>query len=518
MPTLHEVIPREYRDSVALMQLSAALAKRPGITQAAAVMGTENNLGLLRQAGIAIGELQVGPNDLLIVVQGDADALPPAIEDARARLSASAPPRSSGAARETGARSIVMALGAHPDAHLAIVSTPGEYATAEALKALNLGLDVMLFSNNVSVADEVMLKRTAREKGLIVMGPDCGTAIINGIPLAFANVVRRGSIGLVSASGTGLQEVTVLIDRLGAGVSQAIGTGGNDLSAEVGGISMLTGLDYLIDDRSTDVIVLISKPPAKAIAETILAKARSGGKPVVIAFMGADPRAFSGGNLHGVKTLEDAARTAVALSQGGAPEVGGASAALLPAALPRFATGQTCLRALFSGGTFALQATMLLQETLEVHSNTKVGRSLPLHDPFKSEGHTIIDLGAETLTRGRPHPMIDYRLRAERIVQEARDPETAVLLLDVVLGFGSHADPAAELVPALATARTIAEQNGRAIICIGHICGTDGDPQNLASQARALADGGMILAESSAQAVRIAGKIIDALDARGGRA
>ncbi|MCC6777149.1 MAG: acyl-CoA synthetase FdrA [Hyphomicrobiales bacterium] len=517
MPTLHEVIPREYRDSVALMQLSAALAKRPGIAQAAAVMGTENNLGLLRQAGIALPELQVGPNDLLIVVQGDADALQGAIEEARARLSESAPQRVSDAARETAAHSIMMTLGARPDAHLAIVSTPGEYATAEALKALNLGLDVMLFSNNVSVGDEVMLKRTAREKGLIVMGPDCGTAIINGIPLAFANVVRRGSIGLVSASGTGLQEVTVLIDRLGAGISQAIGTGGNDLSAEVGGISMLAGLDCLIDDHSTDVIVLISKPPAKAIAETILAKARSTGKPVVIAFMGADPRGLSGRNLHGVRTLEDAARLAVALSRGCTSEAGDETVTL-PAALPRFATGQKCLRALFSGGTFALQATILLQETLDVHSNTTVGRSLPLHDPFRSAGHTVVDLGADALTRGRPHPMIDYRLRAERIVQEARDPETAVLLLDVVLGFGSHADPAAELVPALATARTIAEQNGRALICIGHICGTDGDPQGRASQARALADAGMILAESSAQAVRIAGKIIEALDARGGRA
>ncbi len=228
MAMRHEVISREYRDSVALMQLSAALAKMPGIGQASAVMGTENNLSLLRQAGMDIGPVAVSPNDLLIVVQGDDDALEAAIAAAKKQLSAQEQPVDQGGTRAMPPRSIAMALAAHADANLAMISTPGEYATAEALKALNLGLNVMLFSNNVSVPDEAMLKRTARDKGLIVMGPDCGTAIINGIPLAFANVVRRGAIGVVGASGTGLQEVTVLVDRLGGGISQAIGTGGHD--------------------------------------------------------------------------------------------------------------------------------------------------------------------------------------------------------------------------------------------------------------------------------------------------
>src|SRR5215813_11157689 len=215
MPTLHKVIPKEYRDSVALMQLSAALAKLPGITQASAVMATENNLELLRQAGMEIGALSAGPSDLLIVVQGDAPALQGALDEAHTRLSAQGQPEMSGAAAKVAPRSIVMARTENDNASLAMISTPGEYAAAEALKALNLGLNVMLFSNNVSVPEEVMLKRVARDKGLIVMGPDCGTAIINGIPLAFANVVKRGPIGAVGASGTGLQEVTVLIDRLG---------------------------------------------------------------------------------------------------------------------------------------------------------------------------------------------------------------------------------------------------------------------------------------------------------------
>lgn len=512
MAVMHQVIPREYRDSVALMQLSAALAKLPGIVQASAVMGTENNLGLLRQAGMDIGDVAVGPSDLLIVVQGDESALKPALEEATARLARQGGD-AGGEVKAVAPHSIAMALSVAPSARIAMISTPGEYATAEALKALNMGLNVMLFSNNVSVPDEAMLKRVARDRGLIVMGPDCGTAIINGIPLAFANVVKRGPIGAVGASGTGLQEVTVLVDRLGSGISQAIGTGGHDLSHEVGGISMLTGLQALTDDPDTKVIVLISKPPAPDIAERILDSARKAGKPVVIIFLGEAAAGRSTGNIIFADTLEDAARTAVALAEGRTPPAP-SGAPSLPTGIPKLAAGQKYLRGLFSGGTFCFQATMLLQQTMAIHSNSSVGESLPLADLFHSEGNTVVDLGEDVFTRGRPHPMIDYRLRTERLLQEASDPAMAVLLIDVVLGYGSNLDPASELVPALREARKIAEGAGRSFICVGHVCGTTGDPQGLAGQEKALREAGMILADSNAQAVRLA----QAIAARAGEA
>jgi FdrA protein len=507
MSTAHRVIPREYRDSVALMQLSAALTKLPGVKQASAIMGTDNNLDLLRQAGMDIGEVAVGPSDLLIVVQGDDGVLDRTLDAAQERLSAQAQNVDTGGLQQIAPHSIAMALAEHTDANLALISTPGEYATAEALKALNLGLNVMLFSNNVSVPDEAMLKRVARDKELIVMGPDCGTAIINGMPLAFANIVKRGPVGAVAASGTGLQEVTVLVDRLGCGISQAVGTGGHDLSVEVGGISMLTGLKYLTDDPMTQVIALISKPPAKQIADEILAQARSCGKPVVVVFLGADSQSLTNGNIHGARTLEDAARAAVALAQGREPDAAIEDVSVAPT-IPNLVPGQKYIRGLFSGGTFCFQAATLLQETIAIHSNVSVGRSLPLTNMWKSEGHTVVDLGDDMFTRGRPHPMIDYRLRTERIVQEASDPETAVVLLDVVLGFGSNANPAGELVPALKAAHEIAESNGRAFISVGHICGTHRDPQGLVMQAEALTAAGMILADNNAQAVRLARNIV----------
>jgi len=394
-------------------------------------------------------------------------------------------------------------------ADIALISTPGEYAAAEALKALNLGLSVMLFSDNVSEPDELRLKRAADEKDLIVMGPDCGTAIINGLPLGFANVVRRGPIGVVGASGTGMQEVTVLIDRLGSGVSQAIGTGGRDLHSAIGGISMSKGLRDLAADPITRVIVLISKPPAADVAERILDAARRVGKPVVVNFLGADPRKISGGSVHGARTLEDAARAAVDIARGELPRQSYGNVPPSLVGLPPLGAGQRYIRGLYTGGTFCYEAALLLDERLaDVYTNTPVCAEGQLEDVGRSHHHTLIDLGDDVFTRGRPHPMIDFRLRNERIVKEAEDAETAVILLDVVLGYGSNTDPAGELIPALQRAREIAAEQRRNLAFVGHVCGTEGDPQGLDLQISALSQAGMVLTQSNAQAVRLAASMV----------
>jgi len=389
-------------------------------------------------------------------------------------------------------------------ANLALISTPGEYAAAEAFKALNLGLNVMLFSDNVELKDEIALKRFAQDHDLIVMGPDCGTAIINGIPLAFANVVRRGEIGVVAASGTGLQQVTCLIDRWGKGISQAIGTGGHDLHKEVGGISMLQGLKALAADQSTSVIVLISKPPSPEVAERVLKAAAGTGKPVVVNFLGAAPEGIRRPNLYAAGTLEDAAAAAVALADGNRPEESRPKHPFFSMP-PRLAPGQRYIRGLYSGGTFCYEASLLLKKDFgQVYSNTAVDPEDRLGDVWTSRGHTIIDLGDDLFTRGRPHPMIDHRLRNERILKEARDPEVAVILCDVVLGHGSHPDPASEMVPVIQEAKDSADKAGRHLVVVGFVCGTSSDPQNLFKQEAALREVGVILAESNAQAVRMA--------------
>src|SRR5688572_28468077 len=387
MANLQRMIKNLYRDSVSLMQFSEKLRALDGIKQASAVMATENNISLLVEAGLLATVVPPSPNDLLIVVEGEEDSsVSGASDQAEAMLKQKSSDAGEGGVRRVSARSIEMGLESMPAANFVLISTPGEYAAAEARKALDLGLHVMIFSDNVSMEEEIPLKQYAREHDLLVMGPDCGTAIINGIPLGFANVVRRGDIGVVAASGTGLQQVTSLIDRFGGGITQAIGTGGHDLKSEVGGITMLQGISALTADPSTRVILLVSKPPSPDVMKNVLEKAGQSGKPVVVDFIGAEPARITSNSITGVRTLEDAAMVAVNISKGKSPgdftgdlseeftKVAAESAAKLNAK-------QKYIRGLFSGGTFCYETLLLLSETLgTVYSNTPIKREDKLED------------------------------------------------------------------------------------------------------------------------------------------
>jgi FdrA protein len=515
MTTAKRMIKNLYRDSVSLMQFSEKLRVLDGITQASAVMASENNISLLVEAGLLAQSVPPSPNDLMIVVEGkDGSSVDAALDQAEAMLKAKSTESGDSGVRNVPPRSIEMGLESMPSANFVLISTPGEYAAAEARKALQLGLHVMMFSDNVSMEAEIPLKQYANEHNLLVMGPDCGTAIINGVPLGFANVVRRGEIGVVAASGTGLQQVTCLIDRLGCGITQALGTGGHDLKSEVGGITMLQGIEALATDSKTKVILLVSKPPSPDVMKKVLEKAEQSGKPVVAIFIGADPASVTHGNILGVRTLEDAAVAAVKLSKG--KKVGKFSnklpakyAGMAKPLARKLKKTQKYVRALFSGGTFCYENLLLMSEELGgVYSNIPLKKEYKLKDVWKSQEHTAIDLGDDLFTQGRPHPMIDFRLRNERIIQEAKDPSTAVILLDVVLGHGSNMDPAGELVPAILQAQKIAAKAKRKVIFVGFVCGTDTDPQNLARQEEMLSEAGVILTESNAQAARLAAAIV----------
>jgi len=508
-----KILPNVYRDSVGLMRISVALCELPGVVQAAMVMASEGNMELLREAGLIGKGSAAAPNDLLIAIQArDQDSIDDALNAAEASLAGNEKDNAGGATTVLLPRSTEMALDEFPEANLALISCPGEYAGAEAQKALRLGLDVMIFSDNVAVEEEVALKRLAQESGRLVMGPDCGTAIINGVPLGFANTVAPGDIGIVAASGTGLQQVTCLIDNLGCGISQAIGTGGRDLSAAVGGLTMLKGLEILACDDSTRVIVLISKPPATDVARQVMARARDCGKPVVVNFLGGANTMWEGNICH-AETLEQAAHMAVDMSQGENPSA---------RTLPRHHLAETELsrlisslpntrkyvRGLFSGGTFSYEAMVLLENNIgPVNSPSPLKIAQKLNDPWTSSGNTVLDLGDDVFTRGRPHPMIDHRLRHDRLLQEVHDRETAVILLDTVIGHGSHADPANEVAASIIASRQSAEQDGSAPIFIVFVCGTKRDPQNLVRQEEILRDAGAIVVENNAQAARLAGDI-----------
>jgi FdrA protein len=425
-----------YHDSVVLMQLQRALAGLPGVLDAGVVMATPVNRELLAAGGLEVGE--AGADDLLISIKAASDA---AAAEALSRVDALLQVRGAGAVGEFRPRSLASALKQLPEARWVLVSVPGKYAAGVAEEALEAERHVFLYSDNVPVDREVALKRNAREKGLLVMGPDCGTAFLGGVGFGFANRVRRGSIGLVGASGTGLQAIMSRIHALGGGISQAIGTGGRDLSAEVGGLTAIQGLDLLRRDPETSAIVLVAKPPAPEVASRLLAFARSAGKPVVVHFLGAPLPGRRLGNVFFAATLSEAAELAIDLGE--VPEAG------------EPVPGK--IRGLFSGGTLAYEAMHGLSAFLA------------------PEEYSILDLGADEFTVGRLHPMIDQDLRIRKLRQV--EPDVGVVLLDVVLGEGAHADPAGELAPVI-------EGLDKQVVAI--VIGTEEDPQDLAVQIETL--------------------------------
>ncbi|PSU33939.1 acyl-CoA synthetase FdrA [Photobacterium lutimaris] len=505
-----------YQDSVSLMQISARLNKIDGIEEASVVMGTEANLSRMADAGFGTN-ITAKPNDLVIAVRGDEDACNEAIEHAQTALTAKPDTDNDGQQFSQPLTSFALGLEQHPDANLALISVPGEYAAAEAMKALRLGLNVMMFSDNVSLDDEKRIKQLAQQKALMVMGPDCGTAIINGIPLGFANVVRRGAIGVVAASGTGLQEATCRIHQLGEGVSQALGTGGHDLHQDVGGISMLHGLQALADDDETQVIVLISKPPAEAIAESILASASKIDKPVVVHFLGASHTEPSVESVYFADSLAHSAEVAVAiLGNQDIPQAITQTQISLKAAeqqIEKFKTQLTAtqryIRGVFAGGTFCFEAQIIAsQYGLNAYSNTPSKGNQLLDDVWSSQQHTIVDLGDDDFTQGRPHPMIDPSLRNQRILQDAQDPNTAVVLFDVVLGYGASEQPLSELLAIIAQ---VHREQAAPPVFIAHVCGTEQDPQSRDLIRHSLAEAGVLLADSNADAAHLAAHIVSQL-------
>lgn len=487
------VFRNAYRDSVELMRIASEIERLPGVIRAGLVMCTPANLAIVAEAGLDKGlDPGAGPNDMVVALAANDEAAAEAAFERAASLMRGAAAEAAAEGQRFVPTTISEAFTDLPDSNLALISTPGIYAAAEALKALKRGMHVFLFSDNVPVEDEIELKQLGVRKGLLVMGPDCGTAILDGVPLGFANAVRKGSVGLVGASGTGLQQVTCLLDAFGAGVSQAIGVGGRDLHEEVGGLMMLAGLERLVADPQTGVVVLISKPPAPSVAATVLAAASAASKPVVVNFLGGDAETIRAAGAHPAMTFEEAAQVAAGLSLGRAPaplEDDAADPGKLAAGL---AVGQERIAGLYSGGSLASEAKVVLKGLLGADA---------------AAAQSIVDLGDDEYTVGRPHPMIDPRLRSEKIEEAGHDPQVAVILLDIVLGYASHPDPAGALIPAIHAARSAAADAGRGLAVIASVCGTPNDPQGLAGQRAILADAGVHLAASNARAARLAGLV-----------
>ena len=495
-----------YYDSAKLMQLQRILADLPGVEDAGVVMGTESNKEILTHIDLITPEVKSATtNDLVIVVRAENDkAAAAAIGSVDEILS-----RRKQGSSEFRPRSLETAIQKLPDAKWVLISVAGRFAASVAKDALRAGKHVFLFSDNVSVEEEIELKGISSQKGLLVMGPDCGTAIIKGACLGFANKVPAGPIGVVAAAGTGLQQVTSRIAQLGSGITHGIGTGGRDLSEKVGAVTFKMAVEVLSRDPETKVIVMVSKPPAPKIAEEMIKVALRAGKPVVVNFVSYRPSTTQRDNLWFATGMDDAARLAVELAKN--PPTLADDKELK---LERFAKGQRYLRGLFSGGTLAYEAQHILADYLpKVYANAPINKEFKMANAMASTEHSIIDLGEDEFTVGRLHPMMDNELRIRRLYEEAKDPEVAVIMLDVVIGYGSHPDPASELAPAIKKVIDEAAKAKRHLEVIAIVTGTNDDPQVLKNQIKQLKDAGAWVSTSNEEVCRYAGRILRGLNA-----
>lgn len=488
---LNEIRKGFYLDSVALMRLSREIASAPGIIEAALMMGTPSNVAIMRNAGLLTDGTAPQGNDLVLAIRAEnEDAAHSALAKAEKELDK--PKAQASGAESWRPRSIDAAVKGAQGLNLALISVPGEFAAAEARKALNRGLHVMMFSDNVPIEDERSLKERAKELGLLMMGPDCGTAILNGAPLAFANRLKRGGIGIIGASGTGTQEVSSLISEAGEGISHAIGVGGRDLKKEIGGITTLMAVDALDADPSTERVVLISKPPHPDVAKKVIARIAESPKPFTVCFIGADSADLPS-NAKFARTLKEAAESAL-----GRAIEGGFDAATVAARQPQRTSGKR-IEGLYSGGTLCAEAQVILATAgRKITSNAAIPGVPYLGTPESDGRERIIDLGSDEYTKGKPHPMIDPSVRDDALRAALADPSIAVILMDLVIGYGAHPDPAGYL------ADVVANRDADAPLIVGSVCGTELDPQVRSIQMRRLSDAGIVVAPSNADACKLA--------------
>lgn len=487
-----------FQDSVSLMLLSKKLTDMPNVSRISIMMGTNANKEIFENTGLLTDDIaKAKTSDLCIAVDATDEsvvaevviAIDSFLKDQSVKRKSSSYPQ---------AKSLKGALNHLSSANLALISISGKYAAREAKKALDSGLNAFIFSDNVSVADELALKQYAHEKGLIVMGPDCGTGTIKGVPLAFSNVNQPGGIGVIGASGTGIQAVLSGVDYLGAGISHAIGLGGRDLSKDIGGISALDAIDMLSNDASTDVIVFVSKPPAKEVKDKVVAKLNQQSKPVVAIFLGEN-NTHKEGNIELAATLDQAAEKAVKCLA----HVNEAKAKA------KMVAKQTQIRGLYCGGTLASEASFLLANALNVPFTGSHEEGVM----FAANGHSVIDLGDDAYTVGRAHPMIDPTVRNEMIIKAALDPQTAIIIMDVVIGYGAHPQPAEQAIEAIKIAREKRAPELGEVTYIAAVCGTLQDYQDMTLQKNILKEAGIMLLANNREVVESALSTINATPA-----
>jgi FdrA protein len=510
MATGFVIRKNQYYDSIFLMGINKRLSDFAGVKQTAVLMGSDRNKELLAEIGIHGPLIDAAqPNDLIVAIVAETqkivDEVLENLDLALQAISYSTP--------ASVLHTFEEGLTQKPGANLAVISIPGEYAAREARKAIDAGLNVFIFSSNVTIEEELDLKRFASQKNLLVMGPDCGTSLIGGVGIGFANVVRQGGIGVIGASGTGLQEFTSQVHNAGLGISHAIGTGTKDVSDAIGGLTTLAAIDALEADSNTRIIAFVSKPPGKQTHAKLIQRLKNCQKPVICCFIGADIISPAGSQLHFTRTIDEAVLWAIQLEGGRYTPL---EQHFMPEELEaieieraRWSPEQKYIRGIFAGGTFCYQSQQILRDAgLEVYSNAPLDPKFNLEHLDQSRAHTLVDMGDEYFTLGKPHPMIDGTLRCRRILAESQDPKVAILFLDFILGYNASPDPVGELLDAIIQAKQAATNRGSHLTIVASLCGTEHDTQDLNLQAKLLKDQGAYVFNSNAKAALFCARLL----------
>lgn len=496
-----------YIDSLETLFSTSVLADQPGISNGFVGVATNAFKDTVISSGLNTPELDRATGNDLVIIADCENA--EAFDAALAAVNASFEVQAADATEETYT-STKTAVAKHPEANLCSIAVPGEYALSEVKKALNAGLHCVVFSNNVPLEQEREMKELAREKGLLCMGPDCGVANINGAALVLSSINNRGPFGICGASGTGIQHVAAIMHEAGSGVSQTIGTGGNDCKDPVGGIMMLMGIDALEADPETEYIALITRKPGDTVLPKILERIKTCKKKVVALFMGCDRETVESSGAIYADSLDDCALKCLELigihyplaSEEALMKIAGEEAAKL-------APEQKYLRGMFSGGTYMDEATNAIVERVNpIYSNCPVRPEWKLEDSYLSVENTCVDYGEEEFTLGRPHPAIDPSIRKPAILREAMDPEVAVMLLDFILTPPGHMDPTGYVLEDIRLAKQMAQMEGRHLCVIASVLGTTADLQDKYKQERQLQEAGVIVCQTNYRAAVLAGEII----------
>ena len=505
-----------FRDSVQMMQFSQQLKDEQGVIDAAIVMSTVlnkntlKNMNLLTEDGISATE-----NDTLISINcQDENSLSNAIQKAEQLLT------SISAKAKNEFTSLASALDTFSDANIASLSIPGQFVKEMATELINKQLNLFVFSDHVPLEDEIYLKNLALENNVLFMGPEAGTSILNGTVFGFGNRVRKGSIGIIGASGTGIQESSTMIDLFGEGISHGIGVGGRDLRNDIGGMMTMKAMEIFENDPNTKAVLLVSKPVDNYIRNKIINKINNFSKKnYVLCLIGDNENSVDTAKIKFSKSIQMSVLKILKLLDDNVYKKTkdvvrnqiNDSIKLSESLSKDLNEGQKFIRGFFAGGTLCYESKIILEQMIgKIYSNLSSDDEYSIKGNVSSKENTLIDFGEEEFTSARPHPIIDPLLRRNRILEDANDPNVGVIIIDIICGINAAKNTMAFHAETIKKAIEIAREQGRKLSVFTYICGTENDVSK--NELKLLADSGAKLFTSNALMSFAAALVVKNLD------